>query len=167
MSESSSLEASITFNQDGIRGFGSALINAQSYELFIDQQNVGLLDGYNHRKTCAVPAGPHSIYVRAYARDSVSITRVYGYSQTLDVKLSAGEHKTLRCGLVPGPPLRKYLIFGGLLITIFLLLGLGPVGSLPLRTRYILVMAMAALTMASSWYGHSSKAGANIYLKES
>jgi hypothetical protein len=167
MSEAVSPEASITFNQDGIRGFGSALINAQSYELFIDGQNVGVLDGYNHRKTCTLSPGPHSIYVRAYARDSVSITRVYGYSQTLDVNLSAGEPKTLHCGLVTGPPLRKYLIFGGLLITILLLLGLGPVGSLALRTRYILVMVMAVLTMACSWYGHSSKPGANIYLKES
>ena len=165
MSESVSSDASITFIMDGIRGFGSALLNAQSYELFVDEQKVGVLDGYNHLQICITTAGPHSIYVRAYARDSASVTRVYGYSQTLDINLSAGERKNLYCGVVPGPPLRKYLIFGGVLITILLLLGVGPVGSLPLRTRYILVTVMAALTLAGSWYGYSLKPGANIYLR--
>jgi hypothetical protein len=89
MSESSSADASITFHQDGIRGFGSALINAQTYELFIDQQKVGELTGYTSEKTCSLSSGPHAIYVRAYARDSVSPTRIHGYSETLDIDLSS------------------------------------------------------------------------------
>jgi hypothetical protein len=166
MSEPIRDHASISFNQDGIRGLGSALMNAQSYELFVDGKQVGILDGYRSTKDCIALPGSHSVYVRAYARDSVSITRVYGYSQTLDINLAAGEKKTLSCGLMPGPPLRKYLIFGGLLITMLLLSGLGPIGNIPLHTRYVLVMVMALVTMACSWYGHSSKPEANIYLKE-
>jgi hypothetical protein len=61
--------------------------------------------------------------VRAYARSSVTITRVYGYSQTLDVNLSPGESKRFSCGLVKGPPLRKPLILTSALITILLRLG--------------------------------------------
>jgi hypothetical protein len=166
MSEPIRDHASITFNQDGIRGLGSALMNAQTYELFVDGQQVGILDGYRSTKDCMALPGSHSVYVRAYARDSASITRIYGYSQTLEINLAAGEQKRLACGLMPGPPLRKYLIFGGLLITLLLLSGLGPIGNIPLHTRYVLVMVMALVTMACSWYGHSSKPGANIYLKE-
>jgi hypothetical protein len=53
-----------------------------------------------------------------------------------------------------------------LLITILLVLGLGPVGNIPHHTRYALVMVMAAVTIAGSWYGYSSKPGSSIYLKE-
>ena len=166
MSEPIRDRASITFNQDGIRGFGSALMNAQTYELFVDGENVGILDGYRSTKDYTALPGSHSVYVRAYARDSATVTRVYGYSRTLEINLAAGEHKRLACGLMPGPPLRKYLIFGGLLITMLLLSGLGPIGNIPLHTRYVLVMVMALVTMACSWYGHSSKPEANIYLKE-
>lgn len=166
MSEPIRNDASITFTQDGIRGFGSALINAQSYELFIDEQKVGVLDGYHNKAEYVVSPGSHSIYVRAYARDSVTITRVYGYSQAIEVAVAPGERKRLSCGLMPGPPLRKYLIFGGLLITLLLLAGLGPVAIISQHTRYVLVMVMAAATMACSWYGYSSKPGKNIYLKE-
>ena len=77
-------EASITVNQEGVRSFASALWNAQEYEIFIDDQKVGVLNGYLNHNTCAISSGLHSIDVRAYARDSASITRVYGYSQTLD-----------------------------------------------------------------------------------
>ncbi len=167
MSESSPVDASITFHQDGIRGFGSAQINAQTYELFIDQQKVGELTGYTSEKTCSLAPGPHSIYVRAYARDSVTPTRIYGYSQTLDLELSPGEHQTFSCGLVPGPPLRKYLIFGGPTITLSFALGLGPLGTLSLHTRYELVMVLALATIACAWLGYSSKPGATIYLKQS
>jgi hypothetical protein len=166
MSESSSADASITFHQDGIRGFGSALINAQTYELFIDQQKVGELTGYTSEKTCSLSSGPHAIYVRAYARDSVSPTRIHGYSETLDIDLSPGEHKTFSCGLVPGPPLRKYLIFGGAAITALLAFGLVPLGTLSLRTRYGLVMVVALATIACGWLGYSSDPVANIYLKQ-
>ncbi len=158
-------EASITVNQDGITSFGSALINPQEYEIFIDDQKVGVLNGYQHQKICAITPGAHSIYVRAYARNSVSITRVYGYSETLDLNLSPGESERLSCGRVEGPPLRKYLIFGGLLITLLFWLGLGPIGQLPQRTRYICTTVMALITMACSWYGHSSTPGKNIYLR--
>ena len=166
MSELVRDDASITFKQDGIRGFGSALMNAQTYELFVDGEKVGILDGYRSTKDYIALPGSHSVYVRAYARDSATITRVYGCSQTLEINLAAGEHKRLSCGLMPGPPLRKYLIFGGLFITLLLLSGLGPIGTIPLHTRYVLVMVMAVVTMVSSWYGHSSEPGANIYLKE-
>jgi len=160
-------EASITFKQDGVRGFSSALINAQTYELFVDAEKVGILDGYRGTKDYIALPGSHSVHVRAYARDSATITRVYGYSQTFGINLAAGEHKRLSCGLMPGPPLRKYLIFGSLLITLLLLSGLGPIGNIPQHTRYVLVMVMALVTMACGWYGYSSKPGANIYLKES
>jgi hypothetical protein len=69
-------QASITVNQDGVKSFAAALWNPQQYEIFIDDQKVGLLNGYTNRKTCAISSGRHSIYVRAYARDSVSSTRV-------------------------------------------------------------------------------------------
>ncbi len=158
--------ASITVNQDGIKSFFSALINPQHYEIFIDDQKTGELTGYTTRNTTQVAPGRHSIYVRAYARDSVTISRVYGYSETLDVELSSGERKSFSCGLLPGPPLRKWLIFGGLFIT--LLLAFVPVSAdlLTPRPRYALVMVMALVTIAVSWYGYSSQPGANVYLKE-
>jgi len=159
-------EASIIVNQDGIKSFASALINPLEYEIFLDDQKVGVLNGYQHQKICATTSGPHSIYVRAYARDSVSITRVYGYSQTLELNLSAGEAKRLSCGRVKGPPLRGVSIFTSLAITIALLLGLGPLNQIPQHTRYISTAVMALITMACSWYGHSSTPGKNIYLQE-
>jgi hypothetical protein len=157
-----STEASIIVNQEGVKSFASALWSAQEYEIFIDDQKIGVLNGYQNRKTCAVSAGPHSIYVRAYARDSATITRVYGYSQTLDVKVSPGENKRFSCGVLPGPPLRKVLILTGASITVLFFIGLGPIGSIPTRTRYTSALAMALITMACSWYGHSSTPGASI-----
>ncbi len=159
--------ASITINQDGINSLASKLLNPQEYEIFIDDQKVGVLNGYQNRKTCQVAPGTHSLYVRAYARDSVTITRVYGYSLTLEVKLAAGESKTFSCGVVKGPSPRKYLIFTGVLLTLLFAIGVGPIGQLPQRTRYLLVMVTAAITIACSWYGYSSVPGKNIYLKES
>ncbi|MGB0022448.1 MAG: hypothetical protein WBP65_11605, partial [Candidatus Sulfotelmatobacter sp.] len=123
--------------------------------------------GYQSRKTSQVSPGTHSLYVRAYARDSVSITRVYGYSLTLEVKLVAGESKTFSRGVVKGPSARKYLIFTGVLLTLLLAIGVGPIGQFPQRTRYLLVMITAATTIACSWYGYSSVPVKNIYLKES
>lgn len=166
MSIAGSNEASIIVNQVGVDSLPSKLLNPQEYEIFIDDQKVGVLNGYTNRKACAISPGSHSIYVRAYARNSVTITRVYGYSQTLDVSLSAGETKSFSCGIVKGPPLRKVLIFTSLAITIVLLLGLGPISQIPQRTRYLAVMVMALITMACSWYGHSFVPGSTIYLKE-
>ena len=159
-------EASIIVNQDGIKSFGSALINAQTYEIFVDDQKVGELDGYRRQHIVPLPAGAHSVYVRAYARDSVSITRVYGYSRCYDVSLAPGENKTFSCGVLPGPPMRKYLIFGGVLIALLLMLAVDPSGQFAQRTRWIIVAVVAAAALASSWLGHSSKPRANIYLKE-
>jgi hypothetical protein len=159
-------EASITVNQDGISSFASALMNAQEYEIFIDDRKVGVLNGYQSHNTCSISPGTHSIYVRAYARNSATITRVYGYSQTLDANVSPGEDKRFSCGIVKGPPLRKPLILTTAAITILLFLGLGPISHIPERTRYASVMVMALVTMACSWYGHSSTPGASIYLKE-
>jgi hypothetical protein len=159
-------EASITVNQEGVKTFTSALLNVQEYEIFIDGRKVGVLDGYQNRNVCPISAGPHSIYVRAYARDSATITRVYGYSQTLDVSLSPGENKRFSCGIVKGPPLRKALILSSSLITILLFVGGGPIGEIPQRTRSAAALVMALITIASSWYGYSSKPGASIYLKE-
>lgn len=158
---------SIIVNQDGIKSLFSALINPQHYEIFIDDRKTGELTGYQTRSSTQLAPGRHSIYVRAYARDSVSVTRVYGYSQTLEVEVLPGERKTFSCGLLPGPPLRKWLIFGGLLITLVLACAPLPEGLLTPRARYAFVMAMALLTIAASWYGYSSKPGANIYLRES
>jgi hypothetical protein len=86
-------ETSITVNQEGVNSFAAALWNPQQYEIFIDDQKIGELDGYTNPKTCAISPGPHSVYVRACARNSVSFTRVYGYSQTLEVTVSRGEDK--------------------------------------------------------------------------
>ncbi len=69
-------EASITVNQEGVKSFAAALWNPQQYEIFIDDQKIGVLNGYTNRKTCAISSGPHSVYLRAYARNSVSFTRV-------------------------------------------------------------------------------------------
>lgn len=158
--------ASITVSQDGIKSFFSALINPQHYEIFIDHRKTGELTGYATRNTTQLAPGRHSIYVRAYARDSVTVTRVYGYSQTLEVEVSAGEGKSFSCGLLPGPPLRKWLIFGGLFITLALAWAPLPEGLLTPRARYALVMSMAFLTIAVSWYGYSPKTGTSVYLKE-
>lgn len=158
--------ASITVNQDGISSLVSKLLNPQEYEIYIDDQKVGVLNGYQSSKTHPVAPGLHSIYVRAYARDSVSPTRVYGYSLTLEVNLAAGERKTFSCGVVKGPSARKYLIFTGVLLTLVIATGIGPIGQLPQRTRYLLVLVMAAITIACSWFGYSSVPGKNIYLKE-
>ena len=159
-------EASITVDQEGVKSLASALLNAQSYEIFIDDRKAGVLDGYQIHKTCSISPGPHSVYVRAYARSSVTITRVYGYSQTLNVNLSPGENRRFSCGLVKGPPLRKPLILTTALITILLAVGLGPISHIPERTRYASAMLMALITLACSWYGHSSTPGKSIYLKE-
>ena len=161
-----SAEASITVNQEGVKTFASALVNPQESEIFVDGRRVGVLNGYQNRNVCPLSAGPHSIYVRAYARDSASVTRVYGYSQTIDVNLSPGENKRFSCGIVKGPPLRKALILSTSLITILLFLGVGPIGDIPERTRSTYALVMALITIASSWYGYSSKPGASIYLKE-
>ena len=144
----------------------SALINPQHYEVFIDNLVAGELTGYRTSIGKQLAPGPHSIYVRAYARDSVSITRIYSYSATFDMELSAGERRSFSCGLTPEPPLRKWLIFGGLILSLLLALVPLPVGWLGLRGRYALVMTTALLTVAVSWYGYSFKRGANIYLKE-
>jgi len=162
----SNREASITVSQDGIRSFLSKLLNPQEYEIYIDGQQVGVLTGYVSSKNCGLSPGVHSIYVRAYARNSVSVTRVYGYSLTLEVDLMAGEHKQFSCGIVAGPPARKYLILVGTIVTVLLAVGVGPISDLPDRTRYLGAMAMAAFTMVCSWYGHSAEPGKNIYLRE-
>jgi hypothetical protein len=159
-------QASITVNQDGIGSFASALLCPQEYEIFIDDQKIGVLNGYRNCKTCTVSPEPHSIYVRAFARDSVTITRVYGYSHTIDVNLASGETKRLSCGVVKGPPLRTALIFTTAPITAMIALGLGPMSHIPERARYATALVMACITMACSWYGHSSTPGTSIYLKE-
>jgi hypothetical protein len=159
-------EASITVNQAGVQSFAAALWSAQEYEIFVDDRQVGVLNGYQNRKTCALPSGPHSIYVRAYARDSATVTRIYGYSQTVEVTLSPGENKLFSCGIVKGPPLRKALVLTASIITILLFLGLGPIGRIPEHTRYASILAFALITIACSWFGYSSKPGASIYLTE-
>ena len=159
-------EASITVQQEGVHSLASALWNVQEYEIFIDNQKAGLLNGYRSQHTCSVSPGTHAIYVRAYARDSSTVNRVYGFSQTLEVSLSAGQGKYYLCGIVKGPAARKILIFGPLAIAILLLLGPGPMGSIPQRVRNVSAMVMALLTIAGSWYGYSSKPGAAVYLRE-
>jgi hypothetical protein len=159
-------ETSITVNQEGVNSFAAALWNPQQYEIFIDDQKIGELDGYTNHKTCAISPGRHSAYVRAYARNSVSFTRVYGYSQTLEVTVSRGEDKRFSCGRMKGPPARKPLVLTAALITVLLFLGPGPIGDLPQRTRYASAMVMALVTMACSWYGHLATPGTTIYLKE-
>jgi hypothetical protein len=159
-------ETSITVNQEGVNSFAVALWNPQQYEIFIDDQKIGELDGYTNHKTCAISPGRHSVYVRAYARNSASFTRVYGCSQTLEVNVSPGEHKRFSCGRMKGPPARKPLTLAAALITVLLFLGLGPIGDLPQRTRYASATVMAVVTMACSWYGHSSIPGSMIYQKE-
>jgi hypothetical protein len=152
-------ETSITVNQEGVNSFAAALWNSQQYEIFIDDQKIGGLDGYTSHKTCAISPGRHSVYVRAYARNSVSFTRVYGYSQTLEVTVSRGEDKRFSCGRMKGPPARKPLVLTAALITVLLFLGPGPIGDLPQRTRYASAMVMALVTMACSWYGHLATPG--------
>jgi len=100
--------ASVTIKQDGVNSFATALWNPQHYEIFVDDRMAGLLNGYQNRWTCSVTPGRHSVYVRAYARDSNSLTRVYGYSDTLQLELLPDEDKTLSCGLLRRPPMRKY-----------------------------------------------------------
>lgn len=158
--------ASLTVNQDGIKSFLYALFAAQSYDVFIDGRTVGVLDGYHATLTSQVSPGPHSVYVRAYARNSVSLTRVYGYSKELEVELAAGEHKVFSCGRMPGPPLRGPLIFIGLALTFFLWFGPGPIARLPVREHNLVVAGMALVTYACGWIGYSTKRGATIYLKE-
>lgn len=158
--------ASITVNQEGVGSFASALFNAQEYEIFIDDRKVGVLNGYQNSKKCSISPGPHSIYVRAYARNSVAITRVYGLSQTLDVNISAGEDKRVSCGIMKGPPARKPLILTTASVTVLLFLGIGPLRYIPEHTRYLFALIMALITMACSWYGHSSTPGSSIYLEE-
>jgi hypothetical protein len=51
-----SAEASITVNQEGVKTFASALLNAQEYEIFIDGRKVGVLNGYQNRNVCALSA---------------------------------------------------------------------------------------------------------------
>ena len=166
MSESR-LDASITVKQDGIDSFAKALWNPQHYEIYIDDQKVGVLDGYHNRQTISISPGPHWIFVRAYARDSVSPTRVYGYSTTRRVDLGPGKEQTLHCGVVRGPRVRTILILSSALLTILLFVGLGLAPGLQPRVRYSPVLIMALIGIACSWYGHSTRPGSSIYLRES
>jgi hypothetical protein len=115
------------------------------------------------RKGFRVSPGPHLVYARAYARNSVSVTRDYGLSQTVEVNVSDGEDKRLSCGRVKGPPVRAVLVLTCALVT--LLLAFGPLGDIPVRTRYTATIIAALATMGCSWIGHSSAPGTNIYLK--
>jgi len=167
MPGTASNQASVTVIQDGIKSYWSALVNAQHYDIFVDHKIVGLLNGYTSRTTCALPPGTHSICLRAYARSSATPTRVYECSETLALDLSPGEHKTLFCGLMPGPPFRRWSILGGgTLIAIVLVLGLGPIRVVEEQTRYAIAAGVAVLVLASSWYGYSVKPGSTIYLRE-
>jgi hypothetical protein len=166
MLDTASAQARITIAQDGVRSAFSALMKVQHYEIFVDDEKVGELTGYTNRGSYTLSPGAHSMYVRAYARDSVSVTRVYGYSKALAIDLSPAEHKHFSCGLMPGPPLRKPLILGSVLITLLLAIGIGPIGHIAQHTRYVLVMTMALVTIACCWYGYSSKPGSSIYLRE-
>jgi hypothetical protein len=159
-------EGSITVNQVDVKSFAAALWNPQEYEIYIDDRKVGLLNGYQNQKTFPISPGPHLVYVRAYARNSVTISRVYGLSQTLEVNVSDGENKRFSCGRAKGPPLRKPLLLTSAAITLLLFLGLGPLSDIQVRTRYASTMVMALITMACSWIGHSSTPGTSIYLKE-
>jgi hypothetical protein len=96
-------ETSMTVNQEDVKSFAAALWNPQQYEIFIDDQEIGVLTGYTNHKTYAISTGPHSVYVRAYACNSVLFTRVYRYSRTLEVNVSPGEDKRFSCGLAKGP----------------------------------------------------------------
>jgi hypothetical protein len=166
MPDSFSNQASITVCQDGIKSIVAAFMRVQHYEVFVDDQKIAELNGYTTRTTCSVSPGSHAIYVRVYARDSVSVTRIYGSSRTLSVDLSPGEHKFFSCGLLPGPLMRTLLLFGSLMITLLFASGLGPLAYIPGRKRSLLVMGMALVTLACCWYGYSSKPGSSIYLRE-
>jgi len=65
MPGTASNQASVTVIQDGIKSYWSALVNGQHYDIFVDDKNVGLLNGYTSRTTCSLPPGPHSICLRA------------------------------------------------------------------------------------------------------
>ena len=158
--------ASVTIKQDGVNSFATALWNPQHYEIFVDDRMAGLLNGYQNRWTCSVTPGRHSVYVRAYARDSNSLTRVYGYSDTLQLELLPDEDKTLSCGLLRRPPMRKILVLTSACLTVLLYAVLGLSTSLSPRTRHLPVMIMALITIACSWYGYSSRPGSSIYLQE-
>lgn len=158
--------ASIVVTQDGITSFASGLLNAQEYEIFVDDQKIGVLNGYHPRRTCSVSPGPHSVYVRAYSRSSTSLVRPYGYSQNVNVDLYAGETKRFSCGIAKGSALRRMMIFAGAFITILLFAGFGPVTELSNHTRYEYSAIAALLTVACAWIGHSPVPGANIYLRE-
>jgi hypothetical protein len=43
-------EAFITVNQQGVKSFAAALWNPQQYEIFTDDQKIGVLDGYINRR---------------------------------------------------------------------------------------------------------------------
>lgn len=166
MSTSHFGSAAIVVTQDGITSFASALLNAQEYEIFVDDQKIGVLNGFHSRRTCSVSPGAHSVYVRAYSRNSPSLVRPYGYSQSIDVNLHAGETRNFSCGLARGSALRKGLIFAGIFITILLFGGFGPVTDLPNHVRYEYSAIAGLLTLACAWIGHSPIPGANIYLRD-
>src|ERR1700722_19831202 len=160
-------EAFITVDQEGVKSFAAAMWSPQHYEVFIDNEKAGELTGYTNRKTYPVTPGQHSVQVRAYARNSVSPTRVYGYSKTITLDLVPGQDRILRCGVLPGPPVRKPLVLTGMIATLLLFTGLGPIGAIPVQARYDAAMMTAMITIAFTWMGHSSAPGANIYLKDS
>lgn len=158
--------ASVTIKQDGVDSFAAAVWKPQQYEIFVDGQMTGLLNGYKNRLTCPLTPGRHSVYVRAYARDSNSLTRVYGYSETLQLDVSPDEDKTLFCGLLKKPPIRKILVLTSASLTVIVYAVLGFATKLSQRARYLPVMIMALITIACSWYGYSLRPGSSIYLRE-
>jgi hypothetical protein len=63
-------ETSITVNQEDVNSFAAALWNPQQYEIFIDDQKIGELDGYTNHKTCAISPGRHSVAYTDVVRHS-------------------------------------------------------------------------------------------------
>jgi len=135
-----------------VRVFASYSSTPKSMKYFIDdREGFGVLTVTRILKIAQSPQVA-SIYVRAYARNSVAIPRVYGLSQTLDVNNMRVKINAF-CGIVKGPPAR---VFPFLLLAVQSLstfLGIGPSSAIFRSTHAIYPLLIHGLiTMACSWY---------------
>src|SRR6516162_9107074 len=142
------------------------------FDVLVDEIKFGVLKIDSEQTTIQVPVGRHAVYLKTpegyYGTAGNIPTGNYNFSQTVQVELFEGEYKKLYCGHIKKPA-PQHLLMGALIIASIILYFI-PASSLPVgiseREKSILVMICCLLVLALAWYGHSSTAGSEIFLRE-
>ena len=142
------------------------------FDVFVDEVKFGVLKLDTEQAMFRVPAGRHAIYLKTpqgYFGVAGNIpSSNCDVSQTLQIELFEGEYKTLFCGHIKKPTPQRFLM--GALLIASIILFLVPASFLPAgiseREKSVFVMVCCATVLALAWYGHSSTAGREIFLRE-